>query len=95
MSVSGKGSHFKMPFDVATSNTVEAKKRGHQEAAPAGRVRQAPPDDTVTQDEDEVFKDATDVGEVFLRRRDIMRDPVPADGPFHPFPFTRKCSLSY
>ena len=41
-------------------------KLGHQEAVPARRVFQAPLDDVEIKDEDEVFEDASDVGEVFL-----------------------------
>ena len=53
-----------------------------------------PPDDAVMADEDEVFKDALDVGEVFFPHRDVLRPPVPTVEPFHP-PHPHECSSSY
>ena len=55
MSVSIKGSHFEMPLELATPLTVGTEKRGCQETVLAGRVHQV-----------EVFKYASDAGEVFL-----------------------------
>ena len=55
MNVTSEGSHFRMPPDVATPDTVEAENRGPQEAGLARRAYEAPPDDIVTEDEYKVF----------------------------------------
>ena len=83
-SVSHKGSHVGMLLDVAIPDTMEAEKKGCQEASPARRVHQALPDDIVIEDEDEVLEDSSDAGEVFLQSGDVLRPPVPAGVLIHP-----------
>ena len=60
MSVSSEGSHIEVPQEVV--DTVGTKKKVYHEAALVGSARQAPTDEIVTEDEDEVFEEAADTG---------------------------------
>ena len=66
MSVSNKGSHLEMPQEMPTPDAVGTEKKVLQEAALVGRALQVLPEDIVTEDEDEVFEDAFNVGKVFF-----------------------------
>ena len=65
MSVSSEGSYIEILQEIPKPDTVGTEKKACKDTAPVGTAHQALPDDVVTENEDEVFKEALGVGEVF------------------------------
>ena len=66
INVSSEGNHFEIPQDVTSPDIVDTEKKAHQEAALLRRVCQAPPNDIVTEDEDEMSENVSDASAFVL-----------------------------